>query len=129
MRRQAGCFERVLQRGIVRRADFELAVLHAPIAVEHAARRRAGGAVAVGVVNAAVAGAHEQARLREPGDGAAQVGAVDRQDEELIRALAALPFVADEDAGERGDAVPGLPERIVEVDAARFVEREAGDVA
>src|SRR5450755_3290592 len=56
-----GFLERVLKRGIVGRADLELAILHAPIAVEHAARGWAGGMVAIGVVNAAMARAHEQA--------------------------------------------------------------------
>ena len=47
------------------RLNLQLAVLHAPGAVKQAARRRAGGALAIGVIDAAVAGAHEQARLLE----------------------------------------------------------------
>ena len=83
--------------------------------------------LAVGVVDAAVAGAHEQARLRKPRDRAAQVGAVDREHQELIFVLVVLALVADVDAGERGDAVPRLAQRIVEIDPPRFVERKVGD--
>ena len=43
------------------------------------ARRRPRGARAVGVVDAAVARAHEEARLREPAHRAAEVRAVDRR--------------------------------------------------
>ena len=47
--------------------DLQFAVARSRAdALEQAARRRAGGAFAVLVIDAAVAGAHEQARLREP---------------------------------------------------------------
>src|SRR3954452_16868980 len=73
-------FQGVLQGRIVWRPDLQLedpaASLHPVDAAVEPARRRAGGAFAVGVVDAAVAGAHEQPRLREPLHRAAQVGAV-----------------------------------------------------
>src|SRR5262249_50563486 len=65
-------FQGVLQGRIVRRPDLELeglaGALHAIDATEEAARRRTGGAFTVGVIDAAVTGAHEQPRLREPPD-------------------------------------------------------------
>ena len=111
----------------MRRLDLAACRFHAPCAVVQTARRRAGRVLAVGVVHAAVAGAHEQARLREPGDRAAEVGAVDREHQELILAFVILAFVAGVDAGERGDAVPRLAQRVVEVDPPRLVEWKLGD--
>src|SRR5205085_8926053 len=91
--------QRVLQGRVVRRLDLELPLVDPPGAAEQAARRRAGGALAVGVINAAVARAHEQAGLRKPGHRTAEVGAVDGEDEELILLLLVLALVADVDAG------------------------------
>src|SRR5262245_33851841 len=65
--------ERVLQGRVMGCLDLQLAVVDAPDVVEQAARRRPGGALAAGVVDAAVTGAHEQPRLREPGHRTSQV--------------------------------------------------------
>ena len=88
----------VLQRGVVRRLDFQPAVADPPDALEQAARRRPGGAFAVGVVDAAVAGAHEQPGLREPGHRTAQMGAIHGEDHELFLAGLVRALVADVNA-------------------------------
>ena len=77
--------------GICRRWIAELAVLDLVVVLEEAARRRAGGARAVRVVGAAVAGAHEEPRLREPAHRAAEVRAVDGEDLELLAGDAPHP--------------------------------------
>ena len=128
----AGLFQGVLQRRIVRRLDLQLRPRrsrHPVDAVEQAARRRAGGAFAVGVVDAAVTGAHEQPRLREPRDRAAEVGAVDGEDQERVcLRLVGLPLVAalvaHEDAGMGHQAVPRLADRVVEGHQASLVLAE-----
>src|SRR5258707_1317380 len=51
---------------------------------EQPALRRTGGTRAVAVIRAAVARAHEQAGLRKPADGAAQVRAIDGKNLELF---------------------------------------------
>ena len=91
-----------------------LPVLDPPDAVEQAARRRSGGALAVLVIDAAVARAHEQTRLRKPGHRAAQVGAVHGEDQELILPLVVLAQVADINAHLSRHAVPRLAQRILE---------------
>src|ERR1700681_1548187 len=53
----------VLQREVVRGLDFQAAIADPPRALEQAARRRPGGDFAAGVVDAPVAGAHEQPGL------------------------------------------------------------------
>ena len=58
------------------------------------ARRRAGGARAVGVVDAAVARAHEEAGLGEPAHRAAEVRAVDGEHLERSRRRSAAPSTA-----------------------------------
>ena len=83
--------QRVLQGRVMRRLDLQPAVAHPPGAVEQAAGRGARGTVAVGVVHAAMTGAHEQTGLREPGDRAAQVGAIDGQHQELRYSLSSTP--------------------------------------
>src|SRR5947209_644623 len=112
----------VLQGRVVRRLDLEYVepadARDAVDAAEEAARRRAGGALAVGVVDAAVARAHEQAGLLEPLHRAAQVGAVDGQDQELVGLrlvglLLVAALVAHEDAGMSHHAVPRLADGIV----------------
>ena len=100
--------------------------------MEEAARRRAGGAFAVGVVDAAVTGAHEQARLGEPLHRAAQVGAVDGEDQKLVplrlvRLVLVPTLVADVDPGMSHHAVPRLADRVVEGHQARLVRREVRD--
>src|SRR5262245_3755348 len=115
-------FQGVLQGRIVRRLELQLEAAagarHPVDAVIEAARRRAGGALAVGVVDAAVAGAHEQPRLLEPLHRAAQVGAVYGKDQELVRLplvglLLVAALVPDEDAGVSHHAVPRLADGIV----------------
>ena len=91
---------------------------------EEAALGRAGGAAAVFVVGAAVAGAQEELRLREPADGAAEVGAVDGEDLELPVGDAAHP------AGDlRGVAVVEAGDRAAEVGEASFADGEVVDAA
>lgn len=50
------------------------------------------------------------------------MGAVDRQYAKLIRPRFVLALVAHIHAGERRNAVPWLPQRIVEVYATRLIE-------
>src|SRR5262249_39631261 len=114
----------VLRGGVVRRLDLQLTGAHAPGAVEQAARRRPRGVLAVGVVDTAVTRAHEQARLREPGHGTSQVGAIDGKDQEAIPLLVVLALVADVDARVGGHAVPWLAERVHERLQPGLVEQE-----
>src|SRR5262245_49703352 len=86
----------------------ELTVAHLVLVLEQAARRRPRRMGAVLVVHAAVARAHEQARLREPAHRAAEVRAVDREDLELLGLHAAHPA---RDLGRR--PVPRDSKRIV----------------
>src|SRR5581483_7115 len=72
-------------------ADPELSVLDLVLVLVEAARRRPRRALAVLVVDAAVARAHEEAGLREPPHRAAEVGAVDREHLELPIVDAAHP--------------------------------------
>src|SRR5262249_26480802 len=58
----------------------ELAIADLVLVFEQSARRRARGARAVLVVRAAVAGAHEQARLLEPAHRASEMRAIHRED-------------------------------------------------
>src|SRR5262249_52664645 len=130
---------RLLLQGVpegreVRRLDLQLLdAANAPHAVDtmiEAARRRAGGALAVGVVDAAVARAHEQARLLEPGHRTAQVGAVDGEDQELVplrlvRFLWVRALVADVHAGVRHHPIPRLADGVVEGHQARLVRWKA----
>ena len=88
--------------GIMPPRDPELAALDLVLVLEEPAWRRARGARAVGVVGAAVARAHEEARLREPAHRTAEVRAVDREDLELRRPPSSSPST-----GCRAVAVPG----------------------
>src|SRR5207237_8506371 len=78
------------------------------LVLEEAPGRRAGGARAVLVVRAAVAGAHEEPRLREPSHGAAEVRAVDR---EHLKVVAADPTHPARDL--RRWPIPGHAERVL----------------
>ena len=80
-----GRIEGVLQSRVVRRLDLELVVLDSPDALEQSPRGWAGGALAVFVVDTAVAGTHEEAGLREPGDRATEVRAVHRENQKPNR--------------------------------------------
>ncbi len=86
-----------------------------PVVGEEAALRRPGGARAVGVVDAAVAGAHEELRLRKPAHGAAEVRAIDGEDAEFVGAITA--HVAGDVVGL---AVPGIRGGIFVEGEARF---------
>src|SRR6516162_5335262 len=84
---------------------------HPVDAAEEAPRGRPESAFTIAVIDAAVTGAHEQARLLEPLHRAAQVGTVDSQDQEPVTLrLVRLPFVpalvANIDAGVSHHAVP-----------------------
>ena len=96
----------------MRRLNFQPAVAHPPDAVEQAARRRPRGTLAVGVIDAAMTGAHEQARLREPRDRAAQVGAIDGEDQELVLPLLVLAL----DCGRRRRCAPSCRPRAAGAD-------------
>ncbi len=71
--------------------DFQVAVLHSPHAVIQAARRRTAGVLAIFVIHAAVARAHEQARLRKPFHRAAQVRAIDGEHVEAFLIFSSRP--------------------------------------
>src|SRR5712691_3950243 len=104
---------------------------HAVDTAVEAARRRTRGALAGGVVDAAVTRAHEQPRLLEPRNRTAQVGAVDGEDQELVplrlvrlrplwrglrpRHNGVLALVTDVDAGTSHHPVPRLADGVVEV--------------
>src|SRR5262249_12722194 len=123
----------VVQSGEVRGLDLQMidtANLGHPVdTVVQALRRWAGGAFTVGVVNAAMARAQEQARLLEPRHGTAQVRAVDSQNQELVslglvRFLLVLTLIAHEDARAGNDPIPRLADGVVEIDDARLVQRK-----
>src|SRR5262249_43734251 len=95
------------QRRELAAAYPELPVTHLVLVLEQPTRRRPRGPRAVLVIRAAVAGAHEEPRLREPAHRAAEGRAVDREHLEL---LAADPPPPARDL--RGGAVPGPAERI-----------------
>ena len=69
--------------GIGLGADLDLVVVDADRVARERVGRRAGGDAAVLVVDAAVAGAHEEARLWHPAHRAAEVGAVHGEGDEL----------------------------------------------
>src|SRR5262249_27164414 len=71
--------------------DQQAAVLDAVFVLKEAARWRAGSPRSVLVVHAAVAGAHEEARLRKPPHGTPKVRAVDRKHLKLLALDAADP--------------------------------------
>src|SRR5207244_1239779 len=121
--------ERVLQCWVVGRPDVKLPIPHLPDIRKEATRRRAGGALAAGIVDPAVTGAHEEPRLREPGDGTAQVGAVDGEHEELRPLVAVEPLVADEGPGLGDLAIPRLPDRVEKGYQARLALRKPGERA
>ena len=107
------------------RLDFKAAVMHAPSTAEEAARRRPRGAVAVGVVRAAMTRTHEQAGLREPRHRAAQVGAIDGEHQKLRCVLLVHTKIADVDPRQSGHPVPRLAEWVVKRRQPRFVDRVA----
>src|ERR1700690_2107213 len=104
---QKRCLDVKLRLGVA------LFLFDLPDAVIQAARRWAAGALAIFVIHAAMAGAHEQAGLWKPFDWAAQVRAIDGEDVELIFKIVVAAQVADVDSGLSRDAVPGLGQRVV----------------
>src|SRR5262245_36077813 len=86
--RSAPMLQSILKGRKVRRLDLQNVEIanpvHAVFDVVEATRRRAGGVLAVGIVDAAVARAHEQAGLGKPLYRTAQVSAVDSEDPELL---------------------------------------------
>src|SRR5262249_57800748 len=116
--------ERVWNLWVGGRLDLSSAAAPPPEAVEEAARRGPRGALAVGVVDAPVAGAHEQPRLGEPGHRTAQVGTIDGEDQELLLPVLIPAQVTHEGAGVGGDAVPRLAQWVLEGRQPRLVDRE-----
>src|SRR5262245_5403438 len=98
----------------MRRLDLQPPLANAPDARKQAPRPWPRGAVALGIVDPAVTGAHEQSRLGKPGDRTAQVGAVRGEHEELLVAHVVLPLIADIHPDLRRHAVPGLADRVLE---------------
>src|SRR5262245_22938664 len=107
------------------RLDLEPAPAHARGTAEEAAGRRARGALSIGVVDAAVTGAHEQAGLREPGHRAAKMSAVHGEDQELRLPMFVHTQVADVDSRECGHPVPRLAKRVIKSLQPGFVDRES----
>src|SRR5262249_48695995 len=107
------------------RLDVQLSVADFPDALEQAARRRPGGAVAILVINAAMTRTHEQARLGKPGDRATQVSTVHGENQELR--LVVLPQVANIDAHVGRHAVPWRAQMVVKGFQSRLVYREFGN--
>src|SRR5271166_6175780 len=103
----------VLQRGEVRRLDFQDAFADPPHALEQAARGRPGSAPAVGVIDAPMTRAQEQPRLGEPRHRTSQMGAVHGEYQELLLAVL-LAQVTDVNARVSRLTVPRLPQRVGE---------------
>src|SRR5215472_11274219 len=101
-------------------ADPELPLADLVLVLEEAARRRSRGARAVLVVDAAVAGTHEELGLREPAHGTAEVCAVDGEDLEALRVDTAHPA---RDLGRV--AVPLHAERVLVLGEAGLSHGEA----
>ena len=94
------------------------------LVLKQASRGWSRCAGSVRVISAAVAGAQEQFRLREPADGASEMRAVDGEDLKLFAGYAAHP------AGHiAGLPIPGRGDRIPIVDQARLPFRELADGA
>ena len=104
-------------------ADEQLAVFDPGLVVEEPARRRAGGPLAIRVVRAAVAGTHEEPRLREPANRTPEVRAIDREDLKFLSLQAPHPA-----RDVTGGAVPGPGERIAERREPRLAFGECVDV-
>src|SRR5262249_25028621 len=104
----------VLQRGQVRRLDFQLAGADLPDAMEQAPWRRPGGAFTVLVVDATMTRTHEEAGLREPRHWAAQVSAVHGENQEPILPPLVLAQVAHINAHLSSHPVPRLAQGILE---------------
>src|SRR5262245_59564292 len=107
--------QRVVEGREMRRLDLQHIQApnsgHAIDTMVEAARRWAGGVFAVGVIDAPVTWAHEEAGLGEPLHWAAQVGAIDSEDQELVafrgvRLLLVSALVAHIDSGVSHHAVP-----------------------
>src|SRR5215475_11284791 len=89
-------------------AHPELSVLDPVLVLEQCSRRRARRARPIFVVDAAVARAHEELRLREPANGTSEVGAIDRED------LKAVTIHTPHPAGDvRRRTIPGHAEGIL----------------
>src|SRR5262245_39669542 len=110
----------------MRRPDLPVARPPAPPPPATPAPRRSPSALAVGVIDAAMARTHEQPRLRKPRHRTAEMGAIDGQDEKTILVRVVLALVVNEHAGLGDDAVPGLAQRVVEVHQARLFGLEVG---
>src|SRR5262249_2504656 len=103
------------QRWKLTAAHPELPVTDLVLVLEEPARRRAGGPRAIFIVDAAVAGAHEEPGLREPAHGASEMRAVHGED------LEAICLEAPDPAGDlRRVPVPLDPERILVYREARL---------
>src|SRR5665213_3757842 len=102
--------------------DFDLAVAYAHRILGQAVGGRSGRDTAVFVVDAAMAGTHEESRRLDPTHRAAEVGAVDGEGHELLLARPAQPGGA-----LGGDARPGERRGVHEDDADRGAELERGD--
>ncbi len=76
------------------------------------------------VVDAAVAGAHEEVGARHPPDGAPEVRAVHGERDELVLAGAAQPR-----GGVRGDPRPGQGRRVDEAHVRGLADLEVGELA
>ena len=90
------------------------------LVLEQASRGRSGGARSIRIISAAVAGAQEKFRLREPADRATEMRAVDGEDLKLLAGYAAHP------AGHlAGLPIPGRRDRIAIVDQACLAFRNS----
>src|ERR1700733_3591998 len=116
--------EGILQRGQMGRLDLQFPVFDPPDALEQTARWGSRRAFAILVVDPAVAGTHEQARLRKPRHGAAQVRAIHRENQELVLLRLVFAQVADVDTHLGRHSVPGLGHRIGERGKPGLIVRE-----
>src|SRR4030095_16085320 len=104
--------------------DRNHTVLHLVRILEQPALRRARSARTVAIVRSAVAGAHEQTRLRKPPDWAAEVRAINRKNLELLSFDAPHPT-----RGLHSLAVGRRDVGISKHGEARLTFRELADVA
>src|SRR5579862_364609 len=109
------------QRREAAAADEELVALDLVFVLIQAARRRAGGVFAVGVVDPAVTRAHEQAGFGKPAHRTAEVGAIDREDLERVGAQPTHPA---RDAP--GISVPRHGEWVLVLRQPRLPDRKRG---
>ena len=99
--------------------DVKLVAHDFVFVLEEASLGRPRGALAVSIINAAVAGAHEQIRLRKPAHWTAEMRAIDGED-----LKGGSRHMANPAGGLVCGSVPGMAVWILISGEARFANRE-----